>query len=48
MQYLWERGEFLQRVAGKPEGKTPFGKDRHRWKGAIEMDHKEIGWEGLD
>jgi len=40
--------KFIQRVAGKPEGKIPFGKDRHRWKGTMKMDHKDIGWEGMD
>ena len=40
--------KFLQHVAGKPEGKIPFGKDRHRWKGTMKMDHKETGWGGMD
>jgi len=39
---------FIRCVAGKPEGKIPFGKDSHRWKGTMKIDHKDIGWEGMD
>jgi hypothetical protein len=40
--------KFILGLAGKPEGKITFGKDRHTWKGNMKMDHKEIGWEGID
>jgi hypothetical protein len=33
--------KFLQGVAGKPEGKIPLGKHRHRWKGNMQMDDKK-------
>jgi hypothetical protein len=33
---------------GKPEGKMPLGKPRHRWVGNIKMDLLEIGWGGVD
>jgi hypothetical protein len=33
---------------GKPEGKTPLGRPRHRWVDNIKMDLREIGWEGMD
>jgi hypothetical protein len=33
---------------GKPEGKRPLGRPRRRWAGNIEMDLREIGWDGLD
>jgi hypothetical protein len=33
---------------GKPEGKTPLGRPRHRWKDNIRMDLGEIGWEAVD
>jgi hypothetical protein len=29
---------------GKPEGKRPLGKPRHRWKDGIRMDLREIVW----
>jgi hypothetical protein len=33
---------------GRPEGKRPLGRYRHRWEGNIEMDLREIGWDGMD
>jgi hypothetical protein len=35
---------------GKPEGKRPLGKPRHRWVDNIEMYLKRgrMGWYGLD
>jgi hypothetical protein len=38
-------------LVGKPEGKRPFGRPRHRWEGNIKMDLQEVGWwgrQGLD
>jgi len=32
---------------GKPEGKRPFGKHRHRWEDNITMDLQEVVWVGL-
>jgi hypothetical protein len=29
---------------GKPEGKRPLGRPRHRWEYNIRMDIREIGW----
>jgi len=34
-------------LAGKPEGKRPFGRPRRRWEN-IRMDLRETGWEGVD
>ena len=28
---------------GKPEGKRPLGRSRHRWEDNISMDLKEVG-----
>jgi hypothetical protein len=33
---------------GKPEGKKPLGRPRRRWVDNIKMDHREIGWDGVD
>jgi hypothetical protein len=33
---------------GKPEAKRPFGRPRHRWEDNVEMDLKEIGWDGAN
>jgi hypothetical protein len=35
-------------LVGKPEGKRPLGRPRRRWVDSIEMDLKEIGWDGVD
>jgi hypothetical protein len=35
-------------LVGKPEGKRPLGRPRHRWVGNIKMDLAEIGWGGVD
>jgi hypothetical protein len=35
---------LLSRVlVGKPEGKTPLGRPRHRWEDNIKMDLQEVG-----
>jgi hypothetical protein len=33
---------------GKPQGKRPLGRPRHRWLDNIKMDLREIGWGGTD
>jgi hypothetical protein len=35
-------------LAGKPEGKRPLGRSRHRWVHNIKMDLVEIEWCGVD
>jgi hypothetical protein len=35
-------------LVGKPEGKRPLGRPRHRWVDNIKMDLTEIGWDGRD
>jgi hypothetical protein len=35
-------------LVGKPEAKRPLGRPRHRWVDNIRMDHREVGWGGLD
>jgi hypothetical protein len=38
-------GRNLYRVlVGKPEGKRPLERPRHRWEDGIKMDLEEIGW----
>jgi hypothetical protein len=29
---------------GKPEGRRPLGRPRHRWECNIKMDLREVGW----
>jgi hypothetical protein len=35
-------------LVGKPEGKRPLGRPRHRWEDNIKMDLRELGWEGVN
>jgi hypothetical protein len=35
-------------LMGKPEGKRPLGRPRHRWVDNIKMDLREIGCDGVD
>jgi len=37
-------------LVGKPEGKRPLGRPRHRWEDNIKIDLQEVGcgvWTGL-
>jgi hypothetical protein len=31
-------------LVGKPEGKRPIGRPRHRWEDNIKIDIQQIGW----
>jgi hypothetical protein len=31
-------------LVGKPEGKRPLGRPRHRWEDGIRVDLREIDW----
>ena len=33
---------------GKPEGKRPLVRPRHRWRDNIKMNFQEVGWEDMD
>jgi hypothetical protein len=35
-------------LVGKPEGKSPLGRPRHRWVDNIEIDLRETGEHGMD
>ena len=40
-------GRGVHRVlVGKPEGKRPLGRPRHRWEDNIKMDLREVGGGG--
>ena len=39
-----EEGRGVHKVlVGKPEGKSPLGRPRHRWEDNINMDIQEVG-----
>jgi hypothetical protein len=49
MWHAWERRENCTRFWwGKPEGKRPLGRPRHRWEDEIRMDLREISLRGVD
>jgi hypothetical protein len=41
---MGEERNVYKVLMGKPEGKRPLGRPRHRWEGGIRMDLREIGW----
>ena len=43
-----ERRDTYRVLVGKPEGKRPLGRTRHRWENNIKIDVKEMGWLGMD
>jgi len=44
-----EEGRGIYRVlVGKPEGKRPLERHRHRWEDNIKMDLQEVGCGGMD
>jgi hypothetical protein len=45
---MGERSGAYRALVGKPEGRRPLGRPRHRWEDNIKMDLREVGWEGAD
>jgi hypothetical protein len=35
-------------LVGRPKGKRPLGKHRHRWEDNIKMDLRDTGWADID
>jgi hypothetical protein len=35
-------------LVGKPEGKSPLGRQRRRWEDNIRMNLGEVGWGDVD
>jgi hypothetical protein len=47
--YIGPEGTGADRIlVGRPEGRRPLGRPRHRWEDTIKMDLQEMGWEGVD
>jgi hypothetical protein len=42
-----ERRGGYRVLVGKPEGRRPLGRSRHRWENCIKVDFKDVGW-GMD
>jgi hypothetical protein len=43
-----EKRNAYRLLVGKPEGKRPIGRPRHRWVDYIKMGLGDIGWGGVD
>jgi hypothetical protein len=43
-----EKGNAYRLLVGKPEGKRPLGRPRHRGADNIKMVLKQIGWGGME
>jgi hypothetical protein len=43
MWHAWGGRSVYGIFVGRPEGKRPQGKPRHRWEDNIKMDLREIG-----
>jgi hypothetical protein len=39
---------FNMIFVGRPEGRRPLGRPRHRWEDNIKMDLQQMGWGGMD
>jgi hypothetical protein len=45
---MGEKRTAYRILVGKPGGKRPLGRHRHRWEENIRMDLREIGWGGIE
>ena len=43
-----ERRGVYRVLVGKPLGKRPFGRPRHRWEDNIKMDLQKVGYWGME
>ena len=45
---MGERRGVYSFLVGKPDGKRPLGRPRHRWEDNIKMDIREVGCGGME
>jgi hypothetical protein len=45
---IGEKRNAYRILVGKPEGKRPLGRPRHRQVNNIKMDLRYIAWDGID
>jgi hypothetical protein len=44
---MGKREMHIRFFVGKPEGRKPLGRARHRWEDNIKMHLRGIGWVGM-
>jgi hypothetical protein len=42
---MGEQRSAYRILVGRPKGRRPFGRPRHRWEGNIKMVVQDLGWE---
>jgi len=45
---MGERRGVYRVFVGKPDGKKPLGRPKHRWEDNIKTDLQEVGYGGMD
>jgi hypothetical protein len=48
MAHMGEGRGVYRFLVGRPKGRRPPGRPRHRWEDNIMMDHREIGISGAN
>jgi hypothetical protein len=48
MLHAWVREEVFTILVGRPEGKRPLKRSRHRWEDNIKMNFREIVIDGAN
>jgi hypothetical protein len=43
---MGEGRDIYRAMVGKPKGKRPLGRPRHRWEDNIKLDLRQIGMDG--
>jgi hypothetical protein len=43
-----EKRNAYRILVGKPEGRRPLGRPKHRWVDSIKIDRREMGWDGMN
>jgi hypothetical protein len=45
---MGEERDAYRILVGRPEGRRPLGRPRHRWEDNIKTDLREVGWGGMN
>jgi hypothetical protein len=46
--HMGEKRGAYRILVGRPEGRQPLGRPRHRWEDNIKVDLQDVGWGGMD